>query len=203
MSMPVIVQEERPTTTATTASAAPLGLAGFGVTTVVFCAISAGLAPPAAMTAVIPLAFAYGGLGQIITGVLEFRNGNTFGTVAYTSFGLFWWWYALLQWTSGAGWMAPPAPEGVGIALLAWGLLAFCLWLGTFRTSFVVWSIFLLLWMTFLLLGVANFGMGTATIGAWVGLVLGFEALYLSAAEVLKTMYAREVLPVGRPILKG
>lgn len=203
MSMPGTIQEEPRTTVAAGPSAAPLGLAGFGVTTVVFCAISAGLAPPAAMTAVVPLAFAYGGLGQIITGLLEFRSGNTFGTVAYTSFGLFWWWYALLQWSSGAGWMAAPAAEGVGVALLAWGLLAFGLWLATFRTTFVVWSIFLLLWITFLLLGTASFGFGTGTIGAWVGLALGLEALYLSMAEIFKTMYGRDVLPVGGPVLKG
>ena len=200
--MTTTVVEEEKSVALSTASAAPLGLAGFGVTTIVFSAISAGLAPPEAMTVVIPLAFAYGGLGQIITGILEFRNGNTFGTAAYTSFGLFWWWYALLQWTTGAGWMAAPAPEGIGIALLTWGLLAFGLWVATFRTSVVVWSIFLLLWVTFFLLGAASFGAGTGTIGAWVGLVLGLEALYLSVAQIVQAMYGRDILPLGGPILR-
>lgn len=64
---------------------------------------------PHADRVVVPLAFAYGGVAQIIAGILEFKNGNTFGTVAFTSYGLFWWWYAFLLWTVGAGWIRPPA----------------------------------------------------------------------------------------------
>src|SRR6202049_3405949 len=75
------------------ANPAPLGLAGFGLTTVVLSSINAGLLAgdaPTLTAAVVPLAFAYGGVGQIIAGVLEYKNGNTFGTVAFTSYGLFW-----------------------------------------------------------------------------------------------------------------
>ena len=87
------------------ANPAPLGLAGFGLTTVVLSCMNAGLFPAEASTVVVPLAFCYGGLAQIIAGVLEYRNGNTFGTVAFVSYGTFWWWYALLLWTMGAGWL--------------------------------------------------------------------------------------------------
>jgi len=181
-----------------TANPAPLGLAGFAVTTILLSSINAGFIPEASVAAVVPLAFAYGGIGQVITGVLEFRNGNTFGTAAYSSFGLFWIWYALLQWTVGAGWLKAPPPEAIGAALLIWGIFAFGLWLGTFRTNFVVWTMFLALWVTFFLLAAANFGMPTGSLGGWTGLVLGGEALYLSIADILKAMYGRQTLPVGK-----
>src|SRR6202049_2955094 len=103
------------------ANPAPLGLAGFGLTTVVLSCMNAGLFSAAAGSVVVPLAFAYGGLAQIIAGIMEYRNGNTFGTVAFTSYGTFWWWYALLLWTVGAGWIKPPAPNAVGLTLLLWG----------------------------------------------------------------------------------
>ena len=105
------------------ANPAPLGLACFGITTVVLSSINAGLLPPEATPAVIPLAFSFGGFAQIIAGVLEYKNGNTFGMVAFTSYGAFWWWYAFLLWTVGAGWIKPPDPRGVGVALLMWGRL--------------------------------------------------------------------------------
>ncbi|MGH8783461.1 acetate uptake transporter, partial [Paraburkholderia sp.] len=85
------------------ANPSPLGLAGFGLTTVVLSCANAGLMPHEAVPVIVPLAFAYGGVAQIIAGILEFRNGNTFGMVAFLSYGLFWWWFAFLQWTVGAG----------------------------------------------------------------------------------------------------
>ena len=89
------------------ANPGPLGLAGFGLTTVVLSCVNAGILPPAAVAAVVPLAFAYGGVAQLIAGVLEFKTGNTFGMVAFTSYGLFWWWFAFMKWTVGAGWRGP------------------------------------------------------------------------------------------------
>src|SRR4051794_34929239 len=120
------------------ANPAPLGLAGFGLNTVVLSSINAGLLTGDAptMTAVVgPLAFAYGGVAQIITGILEFKNGNTFGTVAFTSYGLFWWWYALLLWTVGAGWLKAPAPNAIGVTLLMWGIFTLYMWIATFRSN--------------------------------------------------------------------
>ena len=72
------------------ANPGPLGLAGFGLTTVVLSAINAGLLPHEAVPIVVPLAFAYGGLAQLVAGVLEFKAGNTFGMVAFSSYGMFW-----------------------------------------------------------------------------------------------------------------
>jgi uncharacterized protein len=184
------------------ANPGPLGLAGFGLTTVVLSCINAGILPPEATTAVVPLAFAFGGVAQLIAGVMEFVNGNTFGTVAFTSYGLFWWWYAFLVWTIGAGWIKPPAPVGVGTALLMWGVFTFYMWIATFRSNKAIWSVFLLLWITFFLLAAGDFGhAGAKMIGGWVGLVTGIDALYVSFAEVTNGAFGRAVIPLGKPIV--
>jgi succinate-acetate transporter protein len=187
------------------ANPAPLGLACFGVTTVVLSSINAGLLPPEATPAVIPLAFSFGGFAQIIAGVLEYKNGNTFGMVAFTSYGAFWWWYAFLLWTIGAGWIKPPDPRGVGVTLLMWGVFTLYMWIATFRTNFALWTIFLLLWITFFLLAAADLGIGAGwkTLGGWFGLATGLDALYLSFAEVTNATFKRKVFGVGRPILKS
>jgi len=192
---------------ARSANPAPLGLAGFGLTTVVLSSINAGLLKGDAgnLTAVVvPLAFAYGGIAQIIAGILEFKNGNTFGTVAFTSYGLFWWWYAFLLWTVGAGWLKPPAANAVGLTLLVWGVFTLYMWIATFRASLGVWSIFLFLWITFFLLAAADLGMGAEwrTTGGWVGLATGVDALYVSFAEVTNATFNKNVIPLGAPILK-
>jgi succinate-acetate transporter protein len=189
------------------ANPAPLGLAGFGLTTVVLSSINAGLlkGDPATLTAVVvPLAFAYGGVAQIIAGILEFKNGNTFGTVAFTSYGLFWWWYAFLLWTVGAGWLKAPAPGAVGLTLLLWGVFTLYMWIPTFRSSLAVWSVFLFLWITFFLLAAADLGLGPEwrIAGGWLGLVTGIDALYASFAEVTNATFGRTLIPLGRPILK-
>ena len=187
------------------ANPAPLGLAGFGLTTVVLSLINAGLLPSEAVPAVVPLAFSFGGFAQIIAGLLEFRNGNTFGTVAFTSYGAFWWWYAFLLWTAGAGWIKPPDPRGVGVILLMWGVFTLYMWIATFRTNFVLWTVFLLLWITFFLLAGGDLGMGAGwhKLGGWFGLATGVDALFLSFAEVVNATFECSLIGVGGPIIKG
>jgi succinate-acetate transporter protein len=185
------------------ANPGPLGLAGFGLTTCVLSAINAGLLPHEAVPVVVPLAFAYGGVAQIIAGVLEFKNGNTFGMVAFTSYGLFWWWFALLNWTVGAGWLHSPPASGVAVVLLMWGVLTLLLWVVTFRTSKAVWSIFLLLWITFFLLAAGDFGYGTGKLGGYMGLLTGIDALLVAFIEVLNATAGRTVVSLGAPIIKS
>ena len=184
------------------ANPAPLGLAGFGLTTCVLSAINAGLLPHEAVAAVVPLAFAYGGIAQIIAGILEFRTGNTFGMVAFTSYGLFWWWFAFLQWTIGAGWLKPPPSSAVATVLLMWGVFTFLLWIVTFRASKAVFSIFLLLWITFLLLAAGDFGYGTGKLGGYLGLLTGLDALVVAFIEVLNASAKRILIPLGEPIIR-
>jgi succinate-acetate transporter protein len=183
------------------ANPGPLGLFGFGLTTIVLSAINAGLLPHEAVAVVVPLAFAYGGVAQLIAGIFEFRTGNTFGMVAFTSFGLFWWWFALLQWPLGAGWLKAPPASGVATVLLCWGVFTFLLWIVTFRLSKAVFSIFLLLWITFFLLAAGDFGFGTGKIGGYLGLLTGIDALLVAFIEVLNATANRTVIPLGTPLI--
>jgi succinate-acetate transporter protein len=190
------------------ANPGPLGLAGFGLTTVVLSAVNAGLLPPAAVAAVVPLAFAYGGVAQIIAGILEFKVGNTFGMVAFTSYGLFWWWFALMKWTVGAGWLATPPAAGVAFVLLLWGIFTFLLWIVSFRLSKGVWSVFLLLWITFFFLAWGDFGyligsLSCTTIGGYLGLLTGADALLVAFIEVLNATAGKVVLSPGEPFFRS
>jgi succinate-acetate transporter protein len=188
------------------ANPGPLGLAGFGLTTIVLCSINAGLLPKEAVPVVVPLAFAYGGIAQIIAGILEFRTGNTFGMVAFTSYGLFWWWFAFLQWTVGAGWLKAPPASAVATVLLAWGIFTFLMWIVTFRANKAVWSIFLLLWITFFLLALGDFGytlggLSYTKLGGHFGLLTGIDALFVAFIEVLNAHAGRTVIPLGDPFI--
>lgn len=181
------------------ANPAPLGLAGFGLTTVLLSLLNAGLLPLAATNAVIPLAFAYGGAAQIIAGILEYRNGNTFGTVAFISYGTFWWWYALLLWTLNAGWLKAPGDAGLGVAFLLWGVFTLYMWISTFRINVALWLVFLTLWITYGLLAAGSLGAGARCqhLGGWLGVVCGIIALYTSFAEVTNDTFGRRVIPLG------
>jgi hypothetical protein len=184
------------------ANPAPLGLAGFGLTTVLLSCINAGLIPADGVTAVVPLAFAFGGLAQLIAGILEYANGNTFGMVAFTSYGCFWWWYAFLVWTIGAGWIKPPAPVAVATALLLWGVFTLYMWVATFRANKGVFTVFLLLWITFFLLAAGDYGMAAARVlGGYFGLATGLAALFVSFAEVTNGAFGRSVIPLGTPVI--
>jgi succinate-acetate transporter protein len=194
-----------PSALPSTANPGPLGLAGFGLTTVVLSCVNAGLLSHDAVPVVVPLAFAYGGVAQIVAGILEFRKGNTFGMVAFLSFGLFWWWFALLQWTVGAGWLAAPPASAVATVLLMWGVLTLLLWLVSFRLSKAVWSVFLLLWITFFFLAFGDFGyligsLSCGTIGGYLGILTGIDALIVAFIEILNATANRTVISLGRPI---
>src|SRR3982750_2789420 len=160
--------------TAPAANPAALGLVGFGLTTVLLSSINAGLLPLGGEGVVIPMALAYGGLIQIIAGLLEFKLGNTFGITAFLSYGAFWWWFAFLllfahnQWIdiSGAG-------PTIGVALLLWGVLTLYLWISTFRLPRILFAIFLTLWITFglLAMGAIMKAPELTHAGGWLGLL--------------------------------
>ena len=190
------------------ANPAPLGLAGFGLTTVALSCVNSGLLPPEAVAAVVPLAFAYGGIAQLIAGVLEFKAGNTFGMVAFTSYGLFWWWFAFMKWTIGAGWLKAPPASAVALTLLMWGVFTFLLWIVTFRLSKGVWSIFFLLWVTFFFLAGGDFGyligsLSCTRIGGYLGLLTGIDALLVAFIEVLNAAAGRVVISLGSPFIRS
>ena len=186
------------------ANPAPLGLAGFGLTTVVLSCVNAGILATDSAAVVVPLAFAFGGIAQLIAGTLEFKTGNTFGMVAFTSYGLFWWWFAFLRWTIGAGWLKAPPSTSVAVTLFMWGIFTFLLWIVTFRLSKAVWSIFLLLWITFFLLAAGDFGyfIGTLNcgrVGGYFGLLTGIDAMLVAFIEILNATAGRKLISPGDP----
>lgn len=184
------------------ANPAPLGLVGFGLTTVLLSLVNAGVLPAGGEQVVLPMALAYGGLIQILAGLLEFRTGNTFGTTAFLSYGAFWWWFALLIMFGSHGVLdLSHAGSTIGVALLGWGVFTFYMWIATFKLSKALWWVFLTLWVTFLLLGCgALFGMHSLHLaGGWLGLVCGLLAMYTSFGLVTNATFGRAVVPLGAP----
>ncbi|MHB1956745.1 MAG: acetate uptake transporter [Sulfobacillus sp.] len=190
------------TDTSQLANPAPLGLVGFGLTTVLLSLVNAGVLPPGGEQVVIPMAFAFGGLAQMIAGLLEFRTGNTFGTVAFLSYGAFWLWFGLLVLLGGHGVLdLTHAGSTIGAALIGWGVFTLYMWIPTFRLSKALWWIFLTLWVTFFLLGFgALLGMnGLHVAGGWIGLICGLLAMYASFGLVTNATFGKTVIPLGAP----
>ena len=176
------------------ANPAPLGLAAFAFTTWMLSMVNAGWFTKDALGLVLALAFAFGGTAQMIAGILEFPRGNTLGTVAFLSYGAFWWSFALF-----AGSMGAKVPESfVGWYLFVWGVFTFYMWIGSLHTSTSVQLIFLSLWITFLLLAIGAWtGIAFATqVGGYAGLVTAVLAFYASAAMVINESLGHTVLPI-------
>src|SRR5487761_225224 len=182
------------------ANPAPLGLVGFGLTTVILSLINAGVLPKGGEQVVIPLALAYGGLIQILAGLLEFRTGNTFGQVAFLSYGAFWFWFALLILLGGHGVLdLSQAGSTIAVTLLGWGVFTLYMWVSTFRLNKALWWVFLTLWVTYFLLGLGILlGMPILSqSGGYLGLVCGTIALYTSFGVVTNTTFGKPVIPLG------
>ena len=179
------------------ANPAPLGLMGFGMTTVLLNIHNAGFFPISSM--ILAMGIFYGGIAQVIAGIMEFKKGNTFGTTAFTSYGLFWLSLVALIVMPKLGWAEATPHAYMGCYLLMWGVFTFFLFLGTLRGSVCIKFIFGSLTMLFILLAVRDFT-GSALIGTiagYEGIVCGASAIYLAMAEVLNETYGRGVLPIG------
>lgn len=176
---------------------APLGLAGFALTTWLLSMINAGWFSGEAMGMVLAVALAYGGTAQMIAGVMELPRGNTFGATAFVSYGAFWWSFALF-----VLFLHDKVPGAfVGWYLFMWGVFTFYMWLGSLKSPKALQLIFLALWITFFLLAAGEWT-GSAALhkaGGYVGLVTALLAFYLSAAEIINDNQGRAVLPVGAP----
>lgn len=177
----------------------PLGLAGFALTTFVLSMFNAGLVSKAGEPVVLGLALAYGGIAQLLAGMWEFRTGNTFGAVAFTSFGAFWLsFWALVTFFAGD---IPAAHVGaaLGLYLISWGIFTAYMFIASLRTTVAVALVFGLLVVTFFLLGIgnANESEGLIEAGGWAGLATAVAAWYASFAAVTNSTFGRTVLPVG------
>jgi succinate-acetate transporter protein len=179
----------------------PLGLAAFALTTFVLSMFNAGLLGSGGEPVVFGLALAYGGLAQLLAGMWEFRTGNTFGAVAFTSYGAFWLsFWAYVQFFA-ANVPAKDAGHAVGLYLIAWGIFTSYMFIASLRTTAAVSLVFALLATTFLLLGIgeASAHSTVVKIGGWVGLATAAAAWYASFAGVTNSTFGRTVLPV-RPL---
>jgi succinate-acetate transporter protein len=176
------------------ANPAPLGLAGFALTTWMLSMVNAGWYLPTGVPLVLALAFAFGGAAQFCAGLLELPRGNTFGFVAFCSYGAFWWSFALFVLFFSAH--VPGA--FVGWYLFMWGVFTFYMWIGSLALTRAVSYVFLALWITFLLLALGAWGITAATmVGGYTGLVTAFIAFYVSAAEIINETHGHVVLPLG------
>jgi succinate-acetate transporter protein len=176
----------------------PLGLAAFALTTFVLSMFNSGLVGSGGEPIVFGLALAYGGLAQLLAGMWEFRTGNTFGAVAFTSYGAFWLsFWAFVEFFEKD---VPKADAGhaVGLFLIAWGIFTAYLLIASLRTTGAVALVFALLTVTFLLLGIGNAGAHTGIVkaGGWVGLATALAAWYASFAAVTNSTFGRTVMPV-------
>lgn len=189
-----------------TANPAPLGLAAFGLTTLLLSFVNAGWLGTDMQMLVVPLGMAYGGTCQLFAGLLSYREGNTFGTTAFTSFGAFWWWFVLLTIFTQNGWLPQVGGQAIGVALITWGVFATYMWVPTFRMNWTLWLIFLGVAVLFYLLGVGNIlGIDIlVTFGGYVGVLTGLLVLYASFAQVTNWAWDRDLVPLGgTPLKKG
>ena len=182
----------------------PLGLAAFALTTFVLSMFNADLIGKGGEPTVFGLAFAYGGLAQLLAGMWEFRTGNTFGAVAFTSFGAFWLSYWAFVQFYAAKVPAADAGHAIGLYLIAWGIFTTYMLVASLRTTAAITTVFLLLAVTFLLLGIGNAGAHPNIIkaGGYVGIATAVAAWYASFAAVTNSTFGRTVLPV-RPLVRN
>jgi uncharacterized protein len=183
----------------TPADPGPLGLAGFAMTTFVLSMFNSQLVSATGEPVVLGLALAYGGIAQLLAGMWEFRTGNTFGAVAFSSFGAFWISYwVLVTFNVGQFPDAVTAGHAIGLYLWAWAIFTSYMFIASLRTTAAVALVFFLLAVTFILLGIGNSGAHTNIVkwGGYVGLATAAAAWYASFAAVANSTFGRTVLPV-------
>jgi succinate-acetate transporter protein len=181
----------------TTANPAPLGLLGFGMTTVLLNLHNTGYYGLGAM--ILAMGIFYGGMAQVFAGWMEWKKGNTFGTVAFSSYGLFWLSLVALLLLPKLGWWEATSEALMGWYFLMWGFFTFCMFIGTLKLNRALQVVFGTLVILFLLLAIRDWAGSTVVgkIAGWEGLVCGFSAIYAGIAQVLNEVYGKVVLPLG------
>jgi uncharacterized protein len=186
------------------ANPAPLGLAGFAATTFMLSMINSNLVSHTGLTGVLGLALAYGGVAQLIAGIWEFRTGNTFGAVAFCSYGAFWISFYFLVTVGLKGVPVKEIDSIIGLYLWTWAIFTGLMFFASLRTTGAVAAVFLLLTITFIFLGIGNSALagtlsttnGTLKIGGYLGILTAIVAWYTAIAAVLHSTFGRELLPV-------
>ncbi len=175
----------------------PLGLAAFAMTTFCLSAANANLWHAGGASAALALALVYGGTAQFAAGMWEFVRKNTFGALAFTSYGAFWIsFYVLLKIPAIAA-----GEDTVAIFLLGWTIFTAYMTIAAMKTNMSVLAVFVALTATFIFLTIGNWGATAHTnmikIGGWLGILTALLAWYASAAGVINDTHGKVVLPVG------
>lgn len=180
-----------------TANPAPLGLMGFGMTTVLLNLHNAGGYEMNSM--ILAMGICYGGLAQVIAGIMEWKKNNTFAATAFISYGFFWLSLVALIVMPKLN-LATAATEPAMAAYLAlWGLFTAVMFVGTFRLNRALQVVFGTLTILFFLLAYSDFSGAGADFKhatGYEGIVCGLSAIYAGLAQVLNEMYGRVVLPL-------
>src|ERR1700739_4996229 len=182
----------------TTANPTPLGLLGFGMTTVLLNLHNAGFYELNSM--VLAMGICYGGIAQVIAGLMEWRKNNTFAATAFISYGLFWLSLVTMILLARRGW-APAHNETARAAYLSmWGLFTLVMFIGTLRLHVAGQIVFGSLTILFFLLAFGDFintGPGFKQFTGYEGIFCGFSAIYAGLAQVLNEIYGKVILPLG------
>ena len=182
----------------TTGNPAPLGLLGFGMTTVLLNFHNAGFYELNSM--ILAMGICYGGIAQVIAGMMEWRKGNTFATTAFISYGLFWLSLVALIVLTKLGWGAASNDTAMAAYLAMWGLFTLVMFIGTLRLNRALQIVFGTLAILFFLLAIGDFtnaSPGFKHFTGYEGIFCGFSAIYTGLAQVLNELYGKAVLPLG------
>jgi succinate-acetate transporter protein len=181
----------------TTANPAPLGLMGFGMTTVLLNLHNAGFFKLGTM--ILAMGIFYGGIAQIIAGIMEWKKNNTFGTTAFTSYGLFWLSLVWLIVAPKLGLGDVNESSAMAAYLFMWGLFTAVMFLGTLKLNKALQFVFGTLALLFFLLAYGDYTGSAAIkhIAGYEGIICGLSAIYTALAQVLNEVYGRTVAPLG------
>ncbi len=178
------------------ANPGPLGLLGFGMTTVLLNLHNANIIPLSVV--IVSMGFALGGLAQIIAGIFELKQGNTFAGTAFTAYGCFWW-SLIFIWLNPGDKVAASDTKSMGFYLLLWGIFTLFMYIGTLKHNRATQFVFLSLTVLFFGLAAGDFTEISAitTASGIVGIICGASAIYNAVGQVLKEEFGREILPLG------
>lgn len=182
----------------TTGNPAPLGLLGFGLTTVLLNLHNAGFFELNAM--ILAMGICYGGIAQVIAGIMEWKKGNTFATTAFISYGFFWLSLVTMILMTKLGWAIASNEKAMAAYLFMWGLFTLVMFIGTLRLHIAGQIVFGSLTILFFLLAYGDFasaGPGFKQFTGWEGIFCGFSAIYTGLAQVLNELYGKVILPLG------
>jgi len=178
-----------------TANPGALGLGAFALTTFLLSMVNAEFIAPASIGMVLPMAFFYGGLAQVLAGMWEFKTGNIFGATCFTSFGAFWLGLALMIVLESAGLIAAVPPAGLAVFLAAWGFFTLYATFAAIKAPRGLLVLFIALTITFFLLAGGEYVSGMKLAGGYLGIAVALIAWYDSAAILINNTWDKKVLP--------